>query len=144
MSTDVLGALSTRLRADVGVRSAVGLASDGDAKVYVGKAPQAVAIPYVVLRRIAEPPHHHAQGWAEIGSPTVQAHVVASSSVAVQTIIDALLVVLDGVRGQFGSVRIRGAFVVGRYDDVVQTDDASDELPHETVLDLEVWHERVP
>jgi len=144
MSDDIIEGVSAYLRADVTLQAIMGVSSFGTAPVYVGKAPQGLAIPYIVLRRIAQPPHHHAEGVAAIGSPTIQANVVAASSVQLQRIVEAVEARLDGQRGTFGTSDVRGAFVVGRYDDVVQTDDASDELPHEAVLDLEVWHQRTP
>jgi hypothetical protein len=130
------------LRTDAGVIAAVGLADDGAAKVYVGKAPQGVVAPYVVVTRVAEPPHHHYGGVVALASPTYQVLIVALSSVSTETIETALRTLIDGFTGAMGATGVLGAFVIGSYDDVVATDDGSDELPFSTVLDVELWHEK--
>jgi hypothetical protein len=137
-----LADFAATLRVDAGVIAAVGLAPDGEAKVYVGKAPQGVALPYVVVTRIAEPPHHHYEGVVAIASPTYQLVIVAPSSVATEAIETAIRARIDGLSGPMGATQVRGAFVIGSYDDVVATGDGSDELPHSTVMDVELWHER--
>jgi hypothetical protein len=137
-----LGDFAAYLRVDAGVIVAVGLAEDGAAKVYVGKAPQGVAMPYVVVTRIAEPPHHHYEGVVAIASPTYQVLLVASSSVATEAMETAVRARIDGYVGPMGGTSVHGAFVIGSYDDVVPTGDGSDELPFSTVLDVELWHEK--
>lgn len=135
-----LGDFAAYLRTGAGVIAAVGLADDGQAKVYVGKAPQGVDAPYVVVTRISWPPHHHHGGVAAIASPTYQVLIVSESSVTTEAIEDAIRARIDGFTGTMGSTAVRGAFVIGSYDDVVPTGDGSDELPFSTVLDVEFWY----
>lgn len=130
------------IRTGAGVISAVGLAADGVAKVYVGKAPQGVSLPYVVVNRIADPPHHHYGGVTAIGSPTMQVLIASASRVTTESIETAIRARVDGFTGTMGSTDVRGSFVIGSFDDVVPTADGSDELPFETVLDVEFWHAR--
>lgn len=126
-------AMRARLVSDATITGLVGT------RVYPGKAPQDVTLPYVVYSRISTTRTPTLNGPTNVPETRIQLDVIANSQASAEQVATALRNRLDGFTGVSASVAVLSS-VVEDEQDLSEAIDGSDSLYYRVVMDVLIQH----
>ena len=126
-------AMRARLVSDATITGLVGT------RVYPGKAPQDVTLPYVVYSRVSTTRTPTLNGPTNVPETRIQLDVIANSQASAEQVATALRNRLDGFTGVSASVTVLSS-VVEDEQDLSEAIDGSDSLYYRVVMDVLIQH----
>lgn len=139
----VMAALYEHLTADTDVTAEVGT------RIYPLQAPETATLPYITYQKISTAHMHHFGAAAAIVTSAVQIDVWGNTSVEVEDAVKDVRESLDGrlhfSMGATEALAVKGIFLNGTSDGLVEPTDGTDKGTFRTTMTFDIWHaETVP
>lgn len=125
--------LTTFLKANAGVSA---ITTD----IYPGNAPFIASNPFLVYQKASLNNVSHIGGVTTLNNERVQIDAYAKTSLAAETLAQAVISALNGYRGAMGSINVRTCRIDDGNDEFKDDSNGSQKGTHRRRVDFQIWY----